>query len=53
MKYHEYINIRHYRLAKHKGLTSRDEPYGGETFDDVYKRCVFSRRRNRSCLSES
>ena len=38
MKYHEYINIRNYRLAKDKGLTSRDEPYGGESFDEVYKR---------------
>jgi SAM-dependent methyltransferase len=36
MKYHEYINIRHYRLAKEKGLTSRDEPYGGESFDECY-----------------
>ena len=37
MKYHEYINIGHYKLAREKNLSSRDEAYGGPTFDQRYK----------------
>ena len=36
MKYNEYINIEHYKLAREKNLSSRDEAYGGPSFEDRY-----------------
>jgi SAM-dependent methyltransferase len=37
MKYHEYINIQHYKLAREQNLSSRDEHYGGASFEERYR----------------
>jgi SAM-dependent methyltransferase len=36
MKYNELIERRHYALARAKGHSSRDEAYGGSTFQERY-----------------
>jgi predicted RNA methylase len=36
MKYYEFSNRKHYRLARERKLSSRDEPYGGPSFEDRY-----------------
>ena len=36
MNYNEYVENRHYQLAGEKGLSSRDEVYGGASFTQKY-----------------
>ena len=37
MKFNEYVNIGHYQLAREKNLSSRDEAYGGPSFEERYE----------------